>query len=570
MSRSAEPARSTIEPAVRPAGGGRDTREGKDLEPDELHRLRAREAVLDFLSGWSSRLHLATDKADVARLAAEAVHQTTPYRQSWIYIMPQDPERTEMELVMFQGPHADLVVHRVSMLPTEGDAYLQEILTSSEPVICVDARTDPRVNRDIVDMLGNRTIVNVPLRLLDRRVGALGVGTFGDEGVAPPTPHALWALSLVGQQLAVAVSRYQLEEERARARQEREHLQAQFLQAQKLESLGLLAGGVAHDFNNLMVGVLGNASLARDVLDADGPAEPLLAAIEIAAQRASDLANQMLSYAGRASYAMAPVGVAPLLEEMRALLNEVIPRTVMNLVTNAAQAIAPGAPGRIDLTVEDGRHAGRPAVVLRVADDGCGMTPEVQACLFDPFFTTKPHGHGLGMAAVLGIVRAHGGEVRVASTPGEGSEFQIVLPAVPGVIAGRAEGPPSAAALPRTGGRVLVMDDEELVRTFARRLLTRIGLDVILASDGEAGLAELSAGQQPWSLLLMDLSMPKLSGPALYHEVRARAPDVPILLSSGRPPEWPWQAERDPRLGFIAKPYRMQELVDAMTTLMAS
>jgi GAF domain-containing protein len=151
-------------------------------ETDELQRLRAREAILDYLSGWSSRLHFATERKELAQLTREAVLETTPYRHCWIYVMPHDATSTEMELVMVQGDKAELVVHSMSMLPTEGDAYLQEVLTSPSPAICIDAQTDPRVNREIVTFLGNRTIVNLPLRLLDRRVGAPGGGDLRRRG----------------------------------------------------------------------------------------------------------------------------------------------------------------------------------------------------------------------------------------------------------------------------------------------------------------------------------------------------------------------------------------------------
>ena len=560
-------------------------------EADELRRLRAREAILDFLSGWSSRLHQVTDRAALAQLTREAVRQTTPYRQCWIYVMPLNPTGTEMELILVATDQADVVVREISMLPTDGDAYMQEVLTSVEPAIVIDAQTDPRVNREIVDLLGNRTIINVPLRLLDRRVGALGAGTFGDEGVIPPSAQDIWALKLISQQLVVALSRQQIETERAQARQERERLQAQFLQAQKLESVGLLAGGVAHDFNNLMVGVLGNASLARDELGADGPAEPLLLAIEVAAQRASELANQMLSYAGRNEYTLAPVDLGRLLHEMLALLTAVIPRSVkvevalperaavvqadatqlrqviMNLVTNAAQAIG-DRPGRIGLVVEPGKLEHAAAWRLRVQDSGCGMSPEVQAHIFDPFFTTKAGGHGLGMAAVLGIVRAHGGEIHVDSAPERGTTFEILLPASTRSATSSLAGPPVQPQTIGAGGQILVVDDEELIRTLAKRLLGRLGFDVAVAEDGEAAMS-LLAHPEPWSCVLMDLAMPKLGGRALYRAVRAHDPEVPILLSSGRPPEWPWQQEQDPNLAFIAKPYRSQALVDALSVLMA-
>lgn len=563
---------------------------GQAQDADELARLRAREEILTYLSDWSPRLHLLEDRKPLAAHVVEAVRRTTRYQTCWIYVSSNREVNSDFELVLVQGELSDLVIETVPFLSTESDAYLQEVLTSSAPAVCIDARTDPRTNKTIVEALGNRTIVNTPARLLDRRVGTLGVGTFGDEGVMPPTEHELWALRLISDQLAVALSRHQLEEERAKARAERAHLQAQFLQAQKMESLGLLAGGVAHDFNNLLVGVLGNASLAREVLPPDNPAAAYLEAIEVAGHRASELANQMLSYAGRASYELKPVDLANLVQEMLALLAANIPRTIdirfdvrtesavidadatqlrqviMNLVTNGAQAIGTN-PGTLALTVDEAQLEGRGAVMLRISDDGCGMTPEVRAHLFDPFFSTKQSGRGLGLAAVLGIVRGHGGEIEVETNPGEGTTFRIRLPRSAAKVLSEHTPRPEVQRT-HASGRVLLIDDEELVRNLGQRIVERVGLSVVLANDGEAGLAAFKAANHPWVALIVDMTMPKLSGLEVYEAVRRLDPTVPILISSGRPPSGLPGRDVDRSLAFIAKPYRTQDFIDVLTRLM--
>lgn len=561
-------------------------------QAQELRRLRAREEVLSYLSDWSARLHQLEGREKLALHTAEAVHHTTRYKTCWLYVMSQDPGSDQLELIVIQGALADQVVQLLSVVPTEDDAFLQEVLNSTGPVICVDARTDDRVNKEITAALGNRTIVNVPARLLDRRVGIMGAGTFGDEGVVAPTEHELWAMGMISEQLAVALSRRLLSEERKRGRKEREHLQAQFLQAQKMESLGLLAGGVAHDFNNLLVGVLGNAGLAREVLPAGNPAEAYLDAIEIAGQRASELANQMLSYAGRASYELKPVDLAALLQEMLALLAASIPRTVridlqvlsegtiidadatqlrqviMNLVTNAAQAIG-NEPGLLSLAVDEAQLEGRNAIMLRISDDGCGMTPEVRARLFDPFYSTKKSGRGLGLAAVLGIVRGHGGEIEVETQPGAGTSFRIRLPRSAATVL-REHTPRPRLERVRSPGRVLLIDDEELVRNLGQRIIERMGLDVVEAADGQEGLQRFLAEPDSWAALVIDMTMPKLSGVEVYEAVRAKCPTVPILLSSGRPPSELPGGGTDEGLAFIAKPYRTQDFVDALARVMDS
>ena len=384
-------------------------------------------------------------------------------------------------------------------------------------------------------------------------------------------------------------------------------LERKLLDGQKLESLGLLAGGIAHDFNNLLSAILGNAGLARLVLPAASPVESQLGAIETASMRAAELCRQMLAYAGKGRFVVEPTQVSRLVEELMPLLKVTIARQatlrlelaerlpavsadatqlrqiVMNLVLNAADASAErggeivvrtgeAQVGRAELAecaagaeLAEGRY-----VFLEVEDRGTGMTAEVRAKIFDPFFTTKFAGRGLGLAAVLGIVRGHGGALRVQSRPGEGSIFRLLLP--PSADAG-----PAPAAAPASAGRaglqgeVLVAEDEETVRAVVSAMLRALGLRVDAAADGEAAAARFAAEPERYRLVLLDLLMPGLTGEQTLARLRTIRPDLRALLMSG-------YSEGDVlgRVGgpagktaFLAKPFTRDALERKLRELLA-
>jgi len=384
-------------------------------------------------------------------------------------------------------------------------------------------------------------------------------------------------------------------------------LERKLLDGQKLESLGLLAGGIAHDFNNLLGAILGNAGLARLALPAASAAEAHLGAIETASMRAAELCRQMLAYAGKGRFVVEPTPVSRLVEELMPLLKVTIAhqatlrleladgvapvsadatqlrQIVMNLVLNAADASADRGgeivvrTGEVRVTraelAECAAGAELPEgtyVFLEVEDHGVGMTPEVRAKIFDPFFTTKFAGRGLGLAAVLGIVRGHGGALRVRSKPGEGSTFRLLLPPLAG---GGAMPPAAAPARPvRAGlkGEVLVVEDEENVRTVVSTMLRVLGLRVEVAADGETALARFAAEPTRFTLVMLDLLMPGMTGEQTLERLRAIRPDLRALLMSG-------YSEGDVlgRVGgearhtaYLAKPFTREALERALRELL--
>jgi len=370
---------------------------------------------------------------------------------------------------------------------------------------------------------------------------------------------------------------------------------------QKLESLGVLAGGIAHDFNNLLTVVLGNLNLAQLKLPEASPAQPYLANMEAAILRATELTKQMLAYSGRGHFEVRPhdlnavvrdlshllevsiskkvrlhLGLAPDLPPIQADVAQ-FQQVVMNLVTNASDAIG-DREGTIHITTslrdldsaalrnEFRLDAPRPGrhVILEVEDTGCGMTPEVLDRIFDPFFTTKATGRGLGLSAMLGILRGHGAGLNISSQVGRGSIFRLCFPAAEAVSAyGKPQDPgPDQAAL---RGLVLLVDDEDQILRATGMALASLGFGVVTAMDGLEALARFQAHREDLCLVLMDLTMPRLDGREAFQTMRSLDPTIPVVLSSGFTEQDSLQTfpEGGPA-GFLQKPYQLKSLKAAI------
>ena len=334
---------------------------------------------------------------------------------------------------------------------------------------------------------------------------------------------------------------------------EQKQLEEHLRQTQKLESLGVLAGGLAHDFNNLLTGIMGNASLVA--LDpGDTPSvEARTQEILSASDRAALLVRQMLAYCGKGQFVVEPLDLSSQVKEIVTLVRPSISRLVeidlrldpalpkvnadrsqlqqviMNLAINAAEAIGDRA-GLVTITTYSRECNGEPQVAMEVSDTGCGMDEHTQARIFDPFFTTKFTGRGLGLAAVMGIILGHRGSISVDTEPGRGSKFSVTFPA--------ATAPASAprlepAADERGHGNILVVDDEELVRNMAKFTLERCGYSVELALDGKDAIHAFSARPNDFAAILLDLTMPVMNGEEALRHIRQIRPNVPVVLSSG-------------------------------------
>ncbi len=429
--------------------------------------------------------------------------------------------------------------------------------------------------------------------------------------VARPDAEWLWVLcrgriaqrSPDGMPLIVSGTLTDIQERKS-ADAERGAIEARRLQSQKLESLGLLAGGVAHDFNNILTGVLGHADLAREEIRDGSIARAHIDRVIEGARGAAELTRQMLAYAGHGRVESRLIDLSQLVAEMGHLLQVSISRrnrlryqfapalppvegdpaqlrqVVMNLILNAAEALdhAGGTIvmqlsarelGVADLSsawLADASESLRPGlyVTLEVRDEGVGMDEGTLARIFDPFFSTKFTGRGLGLAAVLGIVHAHHGAVQVDSAPGHGTTFRVHFPAQAMPVANTNEGgSPSRWVL---SGAVLVVDDETPVRNLASAMLRRMGATPMAVCSGAEALQVFETHGEQIRLAIVDTTMPGMDGPATVAALRARRPGLAIVMMSGwHEPRWDPSPQTRPD-AFLPKPFDLVSLADATRT----
>jgi two-component system cell cycle sensor histidine kinase/response regulator CckA len=367
-------------------------------------------------------------------------------------------------------------------------------------------------------------------------------------------------------------------------------LERRMVDAQRAESLGVLAAGLAHDFNNLLAVILGNADLGLREVAPRGPGRAPLENIRLASLRAAELTHQLLAYAGRGGVASTEVSPSPVVEELLRITAPTLPvnikvcvaidpglvlrgdasqirQVMLNLISNARDALG-ARGGTIAITGVLHQHDGMthahdvvtaPAgsyVALEVADDGPGMDHETRRRIFEPFFSTKPTGHGLGLAAVVGIVRAHGGGLRVDTSPGSGARFQILWPS--------SEIPNGIAAAPALdpGHTVLIINDEELVRDTVARMTEDLGYATITATDGPAGLAIVE--HLPVDVVLVDLTTPQMACAEVVTALRERRPDLPIIQCS----RFDREAGRGHATAYLPKPFQLDALEQTLSKVL--
>ena len=371
-------------------------------------------------------------------------------------------------------------------------------------------------------------------------------------------------------------------------------------QSQKIESLGVLAGGIAHDFNNLLTGILGHISLAHRRLPADSPSRKSLETAAQTAERAAELTQQLLAYAGKGQVKIAPLNLNKLILENIILLETAVPKTVtldvqltdelplikvdggqiqqviMNLIINAAEAYA-GRQGRVEIrtwseftsTPQADNNAERSArshyVFFSVKDQGQGMDNETLSHVFDPFFTTKTTGRGLGLSAVSGIIRQHGGDIQVDSKVGQGTTFKVCLPATQELSI--SDAPVPIPSLTETG-TVLVVDDESVIRGVFTEFLRSQNYTVLTAENGKEGLALYQKHADMIDLVLLDLTMPVMSGRETLTKLRELGAEVPVLLMSGYGEmEVIQHFTQHDKVAFLQKPFQLDRLLEAVHDL---
>ena len=382
-----------------------------------------------------------------------------------------------------------------------------------------------------------------------------------------------------------------------RAEEERRSLEAQMQHVQKLESLGILAGGIAHDFNNLLMAILGNADLALREIPPASPARQNLEDISKASQRAAGLCRQMLAFSGKGRFVIEALNIQDLVKEMSHMLKVSISKKValrynftdnfpyieadatqmrqifMNLITNASEAIgdksgvisintgamdckrADLAETYLDEDLPEGNY-----VYIEVEDTGCGMDPETLDKMFDPFFTTKFTGRGLGMAAVLGIVRGHKGAIKIYSEIDKGTTIKVLLPALQDANK-ICDHPGKITQEPEEWsfhGTVLLVDDEDSVLETGEKMLGVLGFEVLTAKNGLEAVEIYKKHMEDISIILLDLTMPKMDGEEAFRMLHILNKDVLVIMSSGYNEQEVTQIFEGKGLaGFIQKPYKI-------------
>jgi signal transduction histidine kinase len=421
------------------------------------------------------------------------------------------------------------------------------------------------------------------------------------------THSIVWSIGILTIGL-VSWRGYSQEREKRQAEEERQRMEEKLRHTQKLESLGVLAGGIAHDFNNILTSILGNTDLALDDLSPDSPAHDFIGEIQKGAKRAAELSHQMLAYSGRAKFVIENIDINEIIKEMAHMLEVSISKKhnikydlaenlpsievdinqirqiIMNLILNASEAIGDNS-GVISITTEAGecdKDCFRKMYLddelpdglynfIQVADTGVGMDEETIKKIFDPFFTTKFTGRGLGMSAVLGIIRGHKGAINVESKPGKGTIFTVLLPPSGKESTTTKPDRQETAASWRGHGTILVVDDEEIVREVGKDMLEAIGFNVITAGDGQDAVEIFNDRSNEIDCVLLDLTMPRMNGEECFFELRKIRKDIRILIYSGYSKQETAQKFIDQEVnGFLEKPFQLKTLQDSMRKVFES
>jgi len=480
------------------------------------------------------------------------------------------------------------------------DTLFGAVMTSGAPVMANDPDKDPRHGGRPPGHPPLRAFLGLPLRHGQKLVGMLGLanrpGGYDEDLVRYLEPILTTCSSLLHA--------YRNARQHKEADKERRELRTQIQYAQKLEGLGVLAGGIAHDFNNLLTAILGNASSALMKLPRESEVRGNLEQIETASLRAAELVNQMLAYSGKAKFVVKPLDFSALVEEMGRLLQAAIskkvvvqydldrdlPRVaadagqlrqvVMNLMTNASEAIGDQNGDIVvktaalwtnrqylaDTYVDDQLREGV-YVYVEVTDSGCGMDNTTQEKLFEPFFTTKFSGRGLGLAAVLGIVRGHGGAIKIDSEPNNGTTIRVLLPSSSAKVEQQEKHreTPGLQASHHVGSKILVVDDEQGVRSVSQMILENAGFSVLTAKDGGEGLEVFLKHKEEIHAVLLDLTMPQMDGEEVFRQLRRICPKTPVILSSGYNEQVLEDRFEDCGFaGFLQKPYGAEQLIEKL------
>jgi signal transduction histidine kinase len=508
------------------------------------------------LDAFSRQLRRVDSYDTLIALVRDEVAARFGLSNAWLYVCEGEDD-TQLVLVAAAGAKADAIRQLVPVIPRAGDALVEALLRDEGAVIIPDAQAGPYP--EVTRQLENRTVVNLPMSVVDHALGILGCGTFGAEGSVAIDEAARRSLVLMANMTSVALARLVLKARDA----ERAELQGRLAQRQRLESLGLLAGGVAHDFNNLLTVIrMGAKLLGEGPLTDTQRAD--LTMIQEADESARGLTQKLLMLGQRQPLKTESVDLNAVVDSFVNLVRRLLPANIetdviagaslpklqvdafqleqvlMNLALNGRDSMPNG--GRLTIETEqvvingDYRRVhpwAKPGryVLLTVADTGVGMPPEVLARIFEPFFTTKAAGEGtgLGLAMAWSIVQQHGGMIHAYSEVGMGTTFKVYLPAAERVASG--VGNKIVGPVPRGVESILVADDAPHVLQLLQRVLEGAGYRVTAVPDGTEAIR--AAAAQKFDLYLMDAVMPRMNGREACERIRAHHPEARFLFASG-------------------------------------
>ena len=537
-----------------------ERREAEAKERQAVHSLR-------MLSQCNKAIALAEEDTSLMPEICRILVTKGGWRMAWIGVAEPAPARRVRPVAQagFEEGYLEAIQITWDESPT-GQGPAGVAIRTGKPVLCQNLLADPRFApwRDEAVRRGYAAAIALPLRNETGVFGVLVLYAAEPDAIAPTQVDLLCRLA---ENLAYALRVLCMKAAGEQAARKRDALEVQLHQAQKMEAIGRLAGGVAHDFNNMLAVITGHTDLALEQTTPDCPLHADLLAIQKAAQRSADLTRQLLAFARKQTIAPRVLDlndtIAGMLKMLGRLIGEdiellwkpadtlwpvnmdpsQIDQIMANLVVNARDAIA----GIGKITIETGQvvldesycetHADfTPGqyVLLAVSDNGCGMDKTVLAQLFDPFFTTKPRGRGtgLGLATVYGIIKQNCGFINVYSEPGQGSTFKIYLPRHAADLTETSAGPPPAAA-PTGAETILLVEDEEALLKLSTQMLERLGYTVLAASGPKQALQLAEAHPDTIHLLLTDVIMPDMSGRDLWQQLSALRPDLKCLFMSG-------------------------------------
>lgn len=562
-------------------------------------QLSRQQALQDILIVLATRfINIPTDQtAEATANALAEVGGFTRADRAYQFMYDfENGEATYMYEWCAEGIAPQISRHKSIAISTQEDWTQAHLRGEAVYVPDVSALTENPELRHLLEDQDVQTLITVPMLAGKRCLGFIGFDAC--------RAHRSWSeqeinlLKVLAQLLTNAHIRKEAE-------QEQRELELQIQQTQKLESLGLLAGGIAHDFNNILTAIMGNAELAREDSDPGSPISENLKDIEYSARKAAELCRQMLAYAGKGRFMVNVFSINTIIEEMAHLLQSSVSKLthlhlnleselppmkgdqtqiqqiLLNLVINASEALE-NREGHIHVTtstvqldIEDlaaslsdiqlspGRY-----VKLEVTDNGIGMDEQTVKKIFDPFFTTKFTGRGLGLSAVMGIVRSHEGDMRVQSEPGKGTVFSLYFPAstdAETAIEGEETTTPNESPTWKSEGCILLIEDEPALRILGERTLKRLGFKVLLAEDGVEGLEVYRAHADHVRAILLDLTMPRKGGEETLHDLQAMNVDVPVIIVSGySTAEIATRKAVEGAAGFIQKPFTLTTLRDTL------